>query len=230
MLGGAGYANEESVNGMRTKKKPIVYTSLTSPFGRSVRVCLHERGIEHEIVPSTREERRMAEHLARHPFAKIPVLEHDDFSLYETQAIIRYIADVFPGDPLVPSKPQQAARMNQVIGIVDAYFFAQVSFPIAGARIFAKMMCFSPDEEKIKAHVPYAYTCCTAIDAILGDRPYMAGTALSLADIMAGPHLAAFASTPEGRALLADYPRLQRWLATVNKRDSFRKTVSPVEL
>jgi len=27
-----------------------VYTSLTSPFGRSVRVCLHERGIEHALL------------------------------------------------------------------------------------------------------------------------------------------------------------------------------------
>lgn len=225
-----GFDAEESVNGVSIAKKPVVYTSLTSPFGRSVRVCLYERGIEHEIVPSTREERRIGEHLARHPFAKIPVFEYDAFSLYETQAIIRYIADVFPGDPLVPSKPRQAARMNQVIGIVDAYFFAQVSLPIAGARIFAKMMSFPPDEEKIKAHVPHAYTCCAAMDAILGDEPYMAGSTLSLADIMAGPHLAAFASTPEGRALLVHYPRLQRWLGTVNERNSFRKTVSPVEL
>jgi len=81
--------------------QPIVYTSFTSPFGRSVRVCLYERGIEHQVIPSTREQRRVPEHLARHPFAKVPVLEHDDLSIYETQAILRYVADVFPGDPLV---------------------------------------------------------------------------------------------------------------------------------
>jgi len=33
--------------------QPIVYTSFTSPFGRSVRVCLYERGIEHQVIPST---------------------------------------------------------------------------------------------------------------------------------------------------------------------------------
>jgi glutathione S-transferase len=212
---------------MRSMKQPIVYTSFTSPFGRSVRICLYERGIEHQIVPSGREQRRTPEHLARHPFAKIPVLEHDDFSIYETQAILRYVADVFPGDPLVPSEPRVAARMNQVIGNIDAYFFSQVSSPIAGERILAKIMGTAPDEAKIKTHVPNAHTCCAAIDAILGDQSYMAGGALSLADIMAGPHLAVFAGTPEGVTVLAKYPRLHRWLDAITERDSFRRTVLP---
>jgi glutathione S-transferase len=211
-------------------KRPVVYTSFTSPFGRSVRVCLDERGIDHEIKPSTREERQLPEHLTRHPFAKIPVLEHEDFIIYETQAILRYVADVFPGGSLVPSQPRQSARMNQIIGIIDAYFFSRVSFPIAGERIYARMMGLEPDEDKIKAHVPNSYTCCAAIDAILGDQRYMAGGVFTLADIMAGPHLSVFALTPEGQAVLAHYPRLRRWLDAVSERDSFRKTVSPVEL
>jgi glutathione S-transferase len=213
---------------VRTMKQPIVYTTFTSPFGRSVRICLHERGIEHQIVPTGAEQRRVPEHLGRHPFAKIPVLEHDDFSIYETQAILRYVADVFPGDPLVPSEPRVAARMNQVIGIIDAYFFSQVASPIAGERILAKIMGTTPDEAKIKAHVPNAYTCCAAIDAILGDRSYLAGGALSLADIMAGPHLAVFAWTPEGFTVLAKYPRLRRWFDAISERDSFQRTALPV--
>jgi glutathione S-transferase len=209
-------------------KQPIVYTSFTSPYGRSVRIGLYERGIEHQVVPSTREQRRTPENLARHPFAKIPVLEHDDFSIYETQAILRYVADVFPGDPWVPRAPRLAARMNQMIGVIDAYFFGQVSSPIAGERIFAKMTGVAANEEKIKAHMPNAYTCCAAIDAILGDQSYMAGGELSLADIMAGPHLAVFAGVPEGMTVLSEYPRLRRWLDTISERESFRRTISPL--
>jgi glutathione S-transferase len=209
-------------------KQPIVYTTFTSPYGRSVRIGLYERGIEHQIVPTGPEQRRMQEHRARHPFGKIPVLEHDDFSIYETQAILRYVADVFPGDPWVPSEPRVAARMNQVIGVIDAYFFSQVASPIAGERILAKIMGTAPDEEKIKAHVPNAYRCCAAIDAVLGDQSYMAGGVLSLADIMAAPHLAVFAGTPEGVTVLAKHPRLRRWLDTISDRDSFRRTALPI--
>lgn len=219
---------ERSPPGASTVRRPIVYTSLTSPFGRSVRICLNERGVAHDIVQSTRIERQTPQHLARQPFAKVPVLECDEFVLYETQAILRYVADAFPGESLVPRQPRLAARMNQVIGVIDAYFFTQVSSPIAGARILAKIMGVEPDEDSIKSHLPNADVCLSAIDAILGDQNYMAGEAFSLADLMAGPHLAVLALTPEGQALLARYPRLRRWLDTVEERDSFRSTLPPI--
>ena len=209
-------------------KQPIVYTSLTSPFGRSVHICLNERGIPHDIVESNRAERQVPEHLARHPFAKVPVLEHDSFVVYETQAIIRYVADVFPGYSLVPTEPRLAARMNQVIGIIDSYFFAQVCAPIAGARVFAKMTGTAVDEEKVQAQLPKAFICVGAIDAILDDQPYMAGDAISLADFMAAPHFALFAETPEGETVLAEYPRVRRWLDVVSARDSFLGNGSPI--
>ena len=90
----------------------------------------------------------------------------------------------------------------------------------------AKQMGYAPNEEKIKAHIPHAQTCFAAMDAIIRDQPYMAGSDFSLADIMAGPQVAAVAWAPEGQILLANYPRLRGWLDTLNKRDSFRKTVA----
>ena len=36
-------------------------------------------------------------HLERHPFGRVPALQHDDFMLYETSAIAAYVDDVFPG-------------------------------------------------------------------------------------------------------------------------------------
>jgi glutathione S-transferase len=38
----------------------------------------------------------------RQPFAKVPGFEHDGFALYETQAIMRYVDERFPGTPLQP--------------------------------------------------------------------------------------------------------------------------------
>jgi glutathione S-transferase len=207
----------------------IVYTSLTSPYGRAVRVCLEERRVEHELIPLTREERAMAVNLARNPFAKIPVLDHDGFILYETQAIVRYLGHVFPGESLIPEDPRLEARMNQAISIIDAYFFTQVSSPIAGERIGAKLFGTMPDEDKIKAHLPKARTCMAALDTVLGNNDFMAGDRFSFADIFVMPHLGIFELTPEGRAMLPEFPRLQRWLAEVRQRDSFRSTEPPVE-
>jgi glutathione S-transferase len=49
-------------------------------------------------------------HLALHPFGRMPVLDHDSFRLYETQAILRYVADAFPGEPLVTVSCIQRSR------------------------------------------------------------------------------------------------------------------------
>ena len=71
------------------------------------------------------------EHLARHPFGRVPVLEHDGFMLYETQAILRYLDRVLPQPALTPADPRRAARMDQVMNINDWYLFQGVGNVIA---------------------------------------------------------------------------------------------------
>ena len=43
-----------------------------------------------------------------HPFGRVPALQHDDFVLYETNAIAAYIDDVFPGPKLTPADRSSA--------------------------------------------------------------------------------------------------------------------------
>jgi len=70
------------------------------------------------------------EHLIRHPFGHIPVMDHGDFRLYEMQAILRYLDRIIPEPSLTPRDPRAEARMNQICGITDWYFMPQVSAPI----------------------------------------------------------------------------------------------------
>src|SRR5262249_10081027 len=63
----------------------------------------------------TEEEMSLPVHLERHPFGRVPALQHDDFMLYETSAIAAYVDDVFPGPKLTPDDPKKRARMNQWI-------------------------------------------------------------------------------------------------------------------
>ena len=61
------------------------------------------------------------EHRERHPFGKVPVLDHDGTRILETTAIARYLNDVLPGKSLIPSTPKDRARMDMVIGLIDSY-------------------------------------------------------------------------------------------------------------
>ena len=101
--------------------RPIVYGPAGSTYVWSTRLALAEKGVAHDLIDVGFGEHREEPHLARHPFAKVPAFEHDGFELYETQAILRYIDEGFPVAPLQPTDLHQFARMNQLIGIVDAY-------------------------------------------------------------------------------------------------------------
>src|SRR5260370_22676162 len=69
-----------------------VYSMPASPFGRAVLATLEEKAATYRLLPVAPGTFRSPEHLARHPFGRVPVLEHDGFSLYESQAILRCAA------------------------------------------------------------------------------------------------------------------------------------------
>src|ERR1700726_3102342 len=128
----------------------IVHSIPGSPFGRAVLTALEEKGATYRLLPVPPGAFRSPEHLARHPFGRVPVLEHDGFMLYETQAILRYLDRVLPSPALTPADPKAAARMDQVMNICDWYLFQNVNNVIGFQRIVKpRLMGLAPDEAAI---------------------------------------------------------------------------------
>jgi glutathione S-transferase len=207
---------------------PIIYGSARSTYVWSARLALAEKGVTHELVEVPFGAHREEPHLSRHPFAKIPAFEHDGFALYETQAIIRYVDERFAGTPLQPEDVHEWSRMNQVIGIVDAYAWPA----IAGAILFNRIMVprvlgGSPDEAAIAAAMPQARLCLAEIDRLMEDHRFLAADFISLADLMVVPLLYFFSNVPDGRAPMAEHPKLQGWLRQMETRQSFQVTKPP---
>jgi glutathione S-transferase len=201
-----------------------VYGIPGSPYLRAVLLGLEEKHAAYRLVRVTPPETKQPAHLARHPFGRIPAMEHGDFPLYETQAMLRYIDAVFPGIALTPAEPRAAARMNQMAGIVDWYFFRDVGITIVFNRIVAPTFGMPTNEEVVKAAIPKAETCVRVIDGLIGNNDFVAGEQLSIADLMLAPQLDMFGGTPEGAEILAPYPRLNAYLARMRARDSMRRT------
>ncbi len=97
----------------------LVHIVPGSPFSRAVLATLEEKSAPYRLVPVVPGTLRLPEHLNRHPFGRVPVLEHDDFRLYETQAILRYLDRVMANPPLTPREPRCAARMDQLMNVND---------------------------------------------------------------------------------------------------------------
>jgi glutathione S-transferase len=151
-------------------------------------------------------------------------MEHGDFRLYETQAILRYVDAVCPGASLQPTEPRSAARMNQIIGVTDWYFFRDVSATIGFNRIVAPALGMPTDETVVLAAIPKAATCLKALGDLVGDNHYVAGDAMTIADLMLAPQMEFLAMTPEGETLLEPYPELKAWLARMQERPSMGRT------
>src|SRR6202163_848560 len=176
----------------------IVHAIPGSPFGRAVLTTLEEKGASWRLSPVAPGTLRSPEHLARHPFGRVPVLEHDGFVLYETQAILRYLDRVLPTPALTPADPRRAARMDQVMNINDWYLFPGVGNVIVFHRVVGpRVMGLKPDEAAIAAAMPRARTVFTELARLLGEQTFLAGYTISLADLLLAPAVAFFTQTPE---------------------------------
>ncbi len=203
----------------------VIHGSPGSPYVRAAVAVMVEKRLPWRLALMTDVALlREPAHLARHPFGRMPALEHGDFVLHETQAILRYADAIGEPPPLTPAEPRAAARMNQALGIVDAYLFEGATKPIGFNRLVAPRIGAPVDEQAVAKALPAARHCLVVLESMLiGD--YLAGGMFTLADLLAACHLAMLARTPEGRDLLAERPRLADWLARVEARPSLQATV-----
>ncbi len=201
-----------------------VYGVPGSPFMRAVLVGLEEKAVPYQLVAIRGPEAKQPEHLARHPFGRVPAFWHDGFALYETQAILRYIDGAFPGTALQPRDLKARARMDQLIGICDWYLFPQVAVTIAFQRIVKPLLMGGvPDEEIIAKAIPNAERCFAVIAEFL-HAPFLTGGEPTIADIMIACQMSMLIATPECQAILAKHPALRDWQTRMEARPSFQKT------
>lgn len=210
---------------------PVLYGLSRSVYTRIARLAFEEKGVAYRLeeveifgpagVP--------AEHLARHPFGRIPVLAHDGFALYETGAICRYIDEAFAGPSLQPSPPKLRARMTQIMGLLDAYCYRPMVWGVFVQRVRVPRRGGVADERQLADALPEVESGLNALEALQGADAFLAGERLSLADTHAYPMLKYLALAPEGRCAIARRPSVQQWLERMQARPSAARTRTEYE-
>lgn len=92
-----------------------LYDAAQSPNARKVRLLAAELGIPLERVPVSiqKGENRTPEYLAKNPNGKIPTLEEEGFFLWESGAILKYLAAKHPEKGLLPIDPKALLLLDQ---------------------------------------------------------------------------------------------------------------------
>jgi len=203
----------------------VIHTIPGSPFAAAALATLEEKKAGYRVIaiePGTLKQRP---HLDLHPFGRMPVLNHDGFILYETQAILRYLDRVLPEPRLTPSDAKQAARMDQIMNINDWYLFQGVANVIAFQRIIGpKLMGLQPDEKAIAEAMPRGHVVFAELSRLLGSQRYFTGDVPSLADFHLAPQLSYLAMTPEWQTLTGATANLRDWLSHMTERESLKAT------
>ena len=206
--------------------EPVVFGAGYSVYVRIVRLTLEEKGVACRLEPIDvfADGGLPTGYRGRHPFGKIPAFEHDGFRLFETSAIARYVDEGFDGPALQPDDPRSRARMNQAIGLLDSYGYRAMVWDIYVERVARPRDGEMSDEAKIAAALPVAATCLDVLERLSPESRWLAGDALTLADLHAAPMIAYFVKAPDGAAMLGRYPRLSGWWQAISARPSFAAT------
>ncbi|MBZ9703695.1 MULTISPECIES: glutathione S-transferase family protein [unclassified Mesorhizobium] len=202
--------------------KPVLYGADYSVYVRIARMALEEKGVDYELVPVDvfAAEGIPGWYFEHHPFGRIPAFEHDGFRLFEASAIARYVDEAFDGPPLQPKDPRGRARMNQIIGMLDAYGYRAMVWDVAVERLEKA----SPDEALIVSGLRQAGTVLQALSSLRSPGPWLLGNQLTLADLHAAPIIGYFVKVAEGRKLLARFADIQDWWDCIAKQTSFART------
>jgi glutathione S-transferase len=183
--------------------KIILYGFDGSTYVRTVRMLLAEKGAAYEQVPVhvLKGEPRQPEHLARHPFGKVPVLDYDGFRIIETRAIAPYLDEMLPGPSFTPDNPKDRARMNMAISIVDAYGYGAL-VAVAGYHLFPDFIG-GRNEDVRRQGIETGRRVLQELMKLRGSDAFIAGARPSLADLYLAPICFYVALTPDAKEVFA---------------------------
>lgn len=195
-----------------------------STYVRTVKMLLAEKnftGFEQVQVNVLEGEPKRAEHMQRHPFGKVPVLDWDQTRILETSAIARFLNDKLPGKPLVPATPEDRARMDMIIGLVDSYGYGALVGGVAAFHLFPDFVG-GKNEQMRQGGIETGRKMLDYAMKTRGQSRWIAGE-LSLADLYLAPILFYVSLTPDKERVF-DVPGLADWWGRMGALPSFQQT------
>jgi glutathione S-transferase len=204
-----------------------LYSLAFSPNCQKVLACARELGITLEVVPVDvfKGESRTPAYLAKNPNGKVPVLEDGDLVLWESNAILAYLAAQKTVPSLLPVKPRERAEVDRWLFWATAHLqpavgkvaFEKIVKPLAGRG--------APDAAVVAQGTADFATYATVLDAALEGREYVAGK-LSIADFSIGPIIGI---ARRAGLDLSPYSRIRAWAERMAARESVKHTMGEVQ-
>jgi len=232
-----------------------LYHGTTSVCAIKARLTLAEKDLawQGEVLDLQRGDQHRPDYAKLNPNHVVPTLVHDGRVVLESTLIIEYLDEVFPAPALMPADPYRRAQARLWMKKIDDYLHAAcstVTFAIAFRKGLLKK---TPEELEARfaampdpayrerqrlsvqhgvaaPHVPPALhnydRYLGEMEQALGQAPWLAGEAYSLADAAATPYVNRAAMLGLDRLWVGRRPRVEDWFARVRARPSYATAVT----
>jgi len=205
-----------------------IYGAAASSFVRTARMACVEKGIGYELKSvgdMSLAAMKEPEHLVRHPFGRIPTMDHEGFALFETAAICRYIDEAFDGPALQPSDVKERAVMTQWVSALSDYVIPSCIGGLARHYAFPSGPDGKPDMAAIEANKPNVIAHIDIIEKALEGKTSLTGDQVTLADLFLLPVFFYVGNVPDGMSFFEGKENIGRWWQTMTARESFESTM-----
>jgi glutathione S-transferase len=193
--------------------QPIkLHTTPLSGHGHRVKLFLTLLDLPFEVVELNMRagDNRKPEYLALNPFGQVPTIEDGELKLFDSNAILVYLAKRYGDASWLPDDPIGAAAVQRWLSLAAG----QIAYGPCAARLVT-VFGAPLDHERAKQ---IAVKLFDVIDAELAGKPFVAGAHVSIADIAAHTYIA---HAPEGGVSLEPYPHIRAWLRRVEALPRF---------
>ena len=183
-----------------------LYTFTITPNNRKVEAFVRHFDLDVEIhhVSFKDKETQRADYLAINPMGRVPALTDGDFRLWESNAILTYLATMFPATKALPTDPRGRADVDRWLHWQSCHLM-----PAMGALKVS-------DEKDIHTVTPLL----KVLDQQLRGKDYLLGS-LTVADFA----IVAYLITKLGRKLdYSECPGVVAWLTRMENLKGFVAT------
>ena len=207
-----------------------LYSGSGSPYAWRAQLALEHKALPYDLKVLSFSERdtRKPEFIALNPRHQVPVLVDDDFVLYESNAIVEYLDEAYPGRgaPLFPSDVRQRALVRRLVLEVDHHFYEATS------QVLTQAFWKKPEEREpdriAEGRKAVVEEVAMFTRAMRGE--FLAGP-LSAADYALYPLVAAMwraeMKLPDLDAAGMLTPELRAWKARIEALPYLEKTIPP---
>ena len=194
--------------------------SLTSPYGRKVRIVMAEKKIEYDLVL---EDVWSADTVIQqsNPLGKVPCLMMDDGgAMFDSRVIVEYLDILTPVGKLIPVSGRERAEVKCWEALADGLLDAAILVRLEKTQRPAEHQ----SEKWVARQMGKIHAALKAMSNGLGDKTFCVGTHYTLADVATGCALAWLNFRFPEITWREDYPELAKLLDKLSERPSFKDT------